>query len=133
MPEYLSPGVYIEELSTGPRPIEGVSTSTAGFLGITERGPEYPLMTTSWLQYQRWFGTYLPETLSYLPHAVQGFFDNGGQRLFIARVLGANAAFTRRTVGNLVITAVGRGAWGNRIFLRIEPGSNRGDRNPDFF
>jgi phage tail sheath protein FI len=133
MPEYLSPGVYIEELSTGPRPIEGVSTSTAGFLGITERGPEYPFLVGSWLEFQRWFGTYLPETLSYLPHAVQGFFDNGGQRLFVARITGANAAFTRRTVGNLVMSSIGRGAWGNRIFLRIEPGSNRGATNPDLF
>ena len=39
MPEYLTPGVYIEEFEIGARPIEGVSTSTAGFLGQTERGP----------------------------------------------------------------------------------------------
>jgi phage tail sheath protein FI len=132
MPEYLSPGVYIEELSTGPRPIEGVSTSTAAFLGITERGPEYPFLVTSWLEYQRWFGTYLPETVSYLPHAVQGFFDNGGQRLFVARILGPNAAFTRRVVGNLVISALGRGAWGNRIYIRTEPAANA-TKNPEWF
>ena len=42
MPEYLAPGVYVEEVSTGPRPIEGVSTSTAGFVGETERGPTRP-------------------------------------------------------------------------------------------
>ncbi len=49
MPEYLAPGVYIEELSTGPKPIEGVSTSTAAFLGRTEKGPIPPRMVTSWL------------------------------------------------------------------------------------
>ena len=72
------PGVAIEE-QPGPRPIEGVGTSTAGFAGITERGPEYPCLTTSWLEYRRWFGGGLSEAVSYLPHAVRGFFDNGGQ------------------------------------------------------
>jgi phage tail sheath protein FI len=47
MPEYLSPGVYIEEFEIGARPIEGVSTSTAGFLGETERGPEKPRSNVS--------------------------------------------------------------------------------------
>jgi len=51
-----SPGVPVEERQPGPRPIEGVGTSTAGFAGITERGPEYPCLTASWLEYQRWFG-----------------------------------------------------------------------------
>src|SRR5690349_4252136 len=87
MPEYLSPGVYIEELSTGPRPIEGVSTSTAGFVGQTERGPEAPTLINSWLEYQHWYGGYLPTDQSYMPYAVQGFFDNGGQRLYVARVV----------------------------------------------
>ena len=48
MPEYLAPGVYVEEIQTGPRPIEGVSTSTAGFVGETERGPSQPRQVTSW-------------------------------------------------------------------------------------
>ncbi len=42
MPEYLSPGVYVEEYEIGPRPIEGVGTSTAGFIGMTERGQLKP-------------------------------------------------------------------------------------------
>jgi phage tail sheath protein FI len=70
--------------------IDGVGTSTAGFAGITERGPEYPCLTTSWLEYQRVFGGHLPGTVSYLPRAVQGFFENGGQRLYIARITGTN-------------------------------------------
>ena len=53
MPEYLSPGVYIEESGIGVKPIEGVSTSTAGFLGETERGPTLPKLVTSWLDFQR--------------------------------------------------------------------------------
>ena len=39
MPEYLAPAVYVEEIDTGNKPIEGVSTSTAGMIGVTERGP----------------------------------------------------------------------------------------------
>src|SRR3954470_16798400 len=118
MPEYLSPGVYIEELH-GVRPIEGVGTSTAGFAGPTERGPEAPQLITSWLDYQRWYGGYTSFQLanpagaattetSYLPYAVQGFFENGGQRCFVARVANAgNADFTQGAVGNLAISAIG--------------------------
>jgi uncharacterized protein len=131
MPEYLSPGVYVEEISTGPRPIEGVSTSTAGFVGQTEKGPEYPLLVSSWVEYQRWFGSYLGTDVSYLPYAVQGFFDNGGQRLFVARVVpgisksAGNSLPTRAqfTAGDLTLMAVGRGDWGNRIFVAIEEAS----------
>ena len=53
MPEYLSPGMYVEEIEIGSKPIEGVSTSTAGFLGEAERGPTTPRLVTSWLQFQR--------------------------------------------------------------------------------
>jgi phage tail sheath protein FI len=119
MPEYLSPGVYIEEISVGPKPIEGVSTSTAAFIGPTERGPEYAKLITSWLEFQRWFGGYL--STSYMPYAVQGFFDNGGQRCFVARV--ANAAATRATgqIGAHTAQAVGRGLWGGNILMKVEP------------
>jgi phage tail sheath protein FI len=119
MPEYLAPGVYVEEISTGPKPIEGVGTSTAGFLGMAERGPEYPRLITSWLEFQRWYGSYIPDQ-SYLAYAVQGFFDNGGQRCFITRITGDNAQATTEDVGNLVFMAIGRGEWGNRIRIRVD-------------
>ena len=131
MPEYLSPGVYVEEVSTGPRPIEGVSTSTAGFVGQTERGPEYPVLVTSWLEYQRTFGSYLGPDITYLAYAVQGFFDNGGKRAFIARVTpgvagGNNITAPKRALaalGDLTLSANGRGAWGNRVYVAIEKAS----------
>ena len=85
MPEYLAPGVYVEEVPSGPVPIEGVSTSTAGFAGLTERGPLHPRLVTSWGDYQSWFGGLTDPALSFMPWAVKGFFDNGGQRLFVAR------------------------------------------------
>jgi hypothetical protein len=77
MPEYLAPGVYVEEISTGPRPIEGVSTSTTGFAGQTERGPGTPKLVTSWQKFVGWYGTYVDRDPSlrniYLPYAVRGF------------------------------------------------------------
>jgi hypothetical protein len=120
MPEYLSPGVYVEEVSAGAKPIEGVSTSTSGFLGVTERGPESPQFITSWLEFQRWFGGYVPDK-SYLAYAVQGFFDNGGQRCFVGRVVRQDDAIAAEgeleTAGTekLNVVAIGRGTWGDSI------------------
>lgn len=119
MPEYLSPGVYIEEVSSGAKPIEGVSTSNAGFVGPTERGPEDAKLVTSWIEFQRWFGSYIYDQ-SYLPHAVQGFFDNGGKRCFIARVTNSKELATVKA-GDLEIFAIGRGAWGGRLVVRVMP------------
>ncbi|MBR0820213.1 phage tail sheath C-terminal domain-containing protein [Bradyrhizobium liaoningense] len=102
MPEYLAPAVYVEEVDTGSKPIEGVSTSTAGMVGMTERGPlNVPILITSNGEYQRWFGGYLdPDVFDaercYLPHAVEGFFTNGGKRVFITRVLDPGAASVAR-------------------------------------
>ncbi len=124
MPEYLSPGVYVEEISTGPKPIEGVSTSVAGFLGPTERGPEDIRYITSYLEYTRWYGSHLGVDKSYMSYAVQGFFDNGGKRCFVGRIVGAAA--TEKTVarlasGNATVKAIGNGSWGNRIYVRVVP------------
>jgi len=97
MPEYLAPGVYVEEIDTGSKPIEGVSTSTAGMLGVTERGPvDVPILITSLGEYTRWFGERLNRLEfadhCYLPHAMEGFFTNGGKRVYVTRVLGNGAA-----------------------------------------
>jgi phage tail sheath protein FI len=100
MPEYLSPGVYVEEIEIGAKPIEGVSTSTVGFLGETERGPTTPLLVTSWSAFQRLFGGCFSAS-KYLPYAVDGFFRNGGKRCFIGRILGKNNACSSREL-NLI-------------------------------
>ena len=101
MPEYLSPGVYVEEIDTGNKPIEGVSTSTAGMLGVTERGPvNVPILITSYGEYRRWFGERLPLSdfsnalgpHCYLPYAVEGFFQNEGQLVYVTRVLDTDGA-----------------------------------------
>jgi uncharacterized protein len=131
MPEYLSPGVYVEELSGAIKPIQGVSTSTTGFVGQTERGPVDPRLVTSWPMYERWFGGHLDESVSFLPYAVQGFFANGGQRLFVARVT-RDGALTAELVldtaagdQQLRIIANGPGAWGGRVYVRIQEGKKR--------
>src|ERR1700760_3483901 len=88
MPEYLYPGVYVEEVDTGNKPIEGVSTSTVGFLGVTERGPLQPTFITSFTDFTRAFGSYVKEGDAdrYLAYAVEGFFQNGGARCFVMRI-----------------------------------------------
>jgi len=90
MPEYLAPGVYIEEIEIGGKPIEGVSTTTAGFIGETDRGPAMPRLITGLEQFLRLYGGFLPD--SYLPYAVEGFFSNGGKRCFICRIVGKNSS-----------------------------------------
>ena len=97
MPEYLAPGVYVEEIDTGSKPIEGVSTSTAGIVGVAERGPvNVPTLVTSFSEYQRTFGQMLDASSyqdhRFLPNAVEGFFTNGGKRLFVTRILELQAA-----------------------------------------
>lgn len=96
MPEYLAPAVYVEEVDTGSKPIEGVSTSTTGMVGVTERGPvNVPMLITGVGEYRRMFGGNLDQaygTHRFLPHAVEGFFTNGGKRVFVNRILDATVA-----------------------------------------
>jgi phage tail sheath protein FI len=97
MPEYLSPGVYIEETSFRAKSIQGVATSTAGFVGVCRSGPVQgpPPLITSFEEFRRMFGGIedlvlggLPRT-NYLAYAVKSFFDNGGQRVYVARIFKA--------------------------------------------
>src|SRR6476619_5215088 len=104
MPEYLYPGVYVEEIDTGSKPIEGVSTSTVGFLGITERGPMTPTFLTSFADYVRNYGSYVAG--HFLPNAIEGFFLNGGKRCFVQRVANASAATAAVEAGGIRFTAI---------------------------
>src|SRR3954453_23284177 len=94
MPELLHPGVYTFETSSGVRPIEGVTTSTAAFVGVADKGPipgtilrngrmAESVMVTSFTDYVRQFGGYRAD--SYLTYAVKAFFDNGGRRPYVLR------------------------------------------------
>ena len=79
MPEYLAPGVFMEEFSSGAKAIEGVSTSTLGVVGETERGPTRPRLIVSFQEFKRIYGSYFG-TDKFLPYSVDGFFRNGGKR-----------------------------------------------------
>src|SRR5690349_7058926 len=126
MPEYLAPGVYVEEVNTGPRPIEGVGTAMAAVVGFAPSGPaNRPQLITNWSQYVETFGTieeggrrnpHLPS--AFLSHAVYGYFLNGGGRCYVTRVLPASSqagraatvqlpSRTSKAVPSLTFAAVG--------------------------
>src|SRR5258708_20477022 len=82
---YLSPGVYIEEVDRGSKPIEAVGTSTAAFIGESSVGPtNEAVLITNWAQYTRTFGDFSHST--HLAHALYGFFNNGGPKAFVCNV-----------------------------------------------
>ncbi|MEU6069947.1 phage tail sheath subtilisin-like domain-containing protein [Streptomyces sp. NPDC047082] len=88
MPSYLSPGVYVEEVASGSRPIEGVGTSVAAFVGLAPTGPlNEPTLVTNWSQYVAAFGEFTDGY--YLAHSVYGFFQNGGTAAYVVRVGGS--------------------------------------------
>ncbi|MGC0418070.1 phage tail sheath family protein [Embleya sp. AB8] len=87
MPSYLTPGVYVEEVQSGARPIEGVGTAVAAFVGFAESGPFHqPTLVTNWDQYVQNFGSFTANT--YLAHAVYGYFANGGGTAYVVRIGG---------------------------------------------
>ncbi len=129
MAEYLSPGVYVEEFDSGATPMQGVSTSTAGFIGLAERGPVIgePQLVTSFADYKRMYGGYLSEAgyhaARFLPYAVEQFFMNGGSRAYIMRVIPDDAKAGSVTSGVLKVTAASPGAWADNMRVTVEPSS----------
>ena len=126
---YLTPGVYVEEVDSGPQPIQGVSTSITGAVGVTVFGPTSgkPVLVTSFADFTRQFGGYLPDPPASLynqwmldqseggdwwhfPLAVKGFFDNGGQELFVKRVFSSQAIAAGGAVGQGLVAPVGEDA-----------------------
>jgi phage tail sheath protein FI len=98
---YGAPGVYIEERPSGSMPLQGVGTAVAAFVGFTatynadagdptDPAGAKPQLVTSWPQYERIYGGFAPGIL--LPHAVKGFFENGGSTCYIVRIPGENGA-----------------------------------------
>jgi uncharacterized protein len=130
MPEYLAPGVYVEETSFRQKTIEGVSTSTAGFVGPARFGPVSgePELLTSFLDFERIYGGIDPlqfedvgEVPNDLAHAVRGFFENGGRRLYVSRTA-AGGARAEAVLGDdpsggtgLLVRARHPGAAGNTV------------------
>ena len=84
-PTYLSPGVYVEEVDGGSKPISGVSTAVAAFVGFTQKGPpNTPTLVTNWTQFVDSFGDFMEG--SYMAHSVYGYFNNGGGNCYIVRI-----------------------------------------------
>ena len=91
MPTYLSPGVYVEEVDGGSKPIAGVGTSVAAFVGFTKKGPmNTPTLVTNWTQFVENFGDFMEN--GFLAHSVYGYYNNGGGRAYIMRIGGPDEA-----------------------------------------
>jgi hypothetical protein len=124
------PGVYVEEIPSGVRPIEAASTSTAAFVGLAEMGPDDEAKRiTSWTEFQKYYGTFIND--SYMAESVFQFFNNGGRQCYIVRITRSDASKADVTVQNRAATLVNglrfsaknKGAWGNYLYLQIENGS----------
>ncbi|MCX4533845.1 phage tail sheath subtilisin-like domain-containing protein [Streptomyces sp. NBC_01669] len=98
MPSYLSPGVYVEEVDSGSRPIEGVGTSVAAFVGFAQKGPlDEPTLITNWSQFVSRFGDFVEGT--YLASSVYGFFANGGGICYVVRIGDGTEAAEPESIG----------------------------------
>ena len=90
MSEFTYAGSYIQEVSSGPGPISGVTTSNLGLIGYTPRGPvNYPTLVSDYSEFSATFGTFTADGL--LPTMAYAFFQNGGKRLYVVRVTHADA------------------------------------------
>jgi len=136
MPEYLAPGVYVEEVSFRSKSIEGVPTSTTGFAGVTRTGPvQYangpattrPRLITSFTEFERVYGGLQPlelasgERTAYLAHAARAFFNNGGSRLYVSRVFAPAAG---QTVANCIATLTVTTTLGSASWVARWPGED---------
>jgi uncharacterized protein len=137
MPTYLTPGVYVEEVSSGNKPIEGVATAVAAFVGLLPGGPiNKPMRISNWTQFSNIYtdpqhpenGPFMEG--SYTAHAVYGYFQNGGSIAWIIRVgsergtpaaQAALPAATDKDVEALRVTAIGDGKEPVKVEITEEP------------
>ena len=125
MPEYLSPAVYVEEVSSGAKPIAGVGTSTGAFVGIANQGSiNTPVLVTNWTQFVNEFGSFI--TGGYLAYSVFQFFNEGGTKCYVVRVVSEDikaklAANIKDAAGadSLGVEALTPGRHGNMIIVDI--------------
>lgn len=135
MPTYLSPGVYVEEVEAGARPIEGVGTAVAAFVGFAAKGPfNTPTLVSNWAQYTQNFGDFVPDC--YLAQSVYGYFLNGGTNCYVVRIGGERAKTNGRlpagggaqaALGNYKVTAKELGA----AEITVEVADAGGENPPD--
>ena len=152
MPAYLHPGVYVEEIPSGSKPIEGVGTSTAAFVGYTEKGPVVdPALIFKWDTYDQDFGGIIDTGMGAagdpMGYAVYNFFLNGGTAAYIVRIVEENSAKNAEgfiehpddATQIIKFTAANPGEWGNELrlkftlkavgssFFKLEVGTGEGD------
>jgi uncharacterized protein len=126
---YLSPGVYIEEVPSGPKPIAAAPTSVLAIVGTTQKGPHRePRRISGWAEYQRMFGESMPG--SFTAEAVYGFFANGGPAVYVVRVDPSTRATweVRDSNDDLVFTVEARspGGWANTLRVTAAPDTSGG-------
>lgn len=129
MPNYFAPGVYVEEVSSGVKPIAGVGTAVGAFVGIAEKGVVgKAVLVTNWSQFVTEFGGLIPN--AYLAYAVYNFFAEGGTSCYVVRAASTNAVKADTIIvddadqGLYKISARSEGAWGNRISVKISEPTN---------
>jgi phage tail sheath protein FI len=142
MPSYLHPGVYIEEIPSGSRPIEAAATSTAAFVGYTVKGPlDEPLLITKWDEYEDRFGGIRDVAMDVsnedipagdpMGLSVYAFFQNGGAKAYIVRLatnaVASSGVVKEGTTDVVTFTAANPGAWGNELVVIFEPKSTAND------
>lgn len=127
---YLSPGVYVEEVSGGVKPIAGVGTSTGAFVGIAEKGViGKAVLVTNWSQFVKEFGGFIPN--GYLAYAVYGFFAEGGTSCYVVRAASDKAKKSSKTIkdkdnaDSLKVDARSEGSWGDRVTVDIAAPSEK--------
>ena len=135
MPNYLSPGVYVEEVEAGSRPIEGVGTAVAAFVGLAAKGPtNAPTLVTNWNQFVQNFGDFMEG--SYLAHAVYGYFLNGGGACYVVRIGGDSPMPTARAeiasskddkLSGYRVSALEPGPSGNQITVEVSEATTPAD------
>ena len=114
------------------RRLQRTELTMGAFIGETARGPVEPRLIrliTSYNEYLRYFGDVFAPG-KYMPYAVKGFFDNGGRRCYIVRIVGANAQSAEATFDAYTVKAVGPGDAGNRTWIRIGPSTTKVGADP---
>src|SRR6185369_427103 len=121
MPTYLSPGVYVQETDSGSRPIEGVGTAVAAFVGLAEKGPfNQPTLISNWTQFTRTFGGFIDGAC--LAESVFGYFQNGGGNSYIVRI-GDGVGENGSAASQPQLEATPQGVLANYRVLALDPGT----------
>ena len=137
---YMTPGVYVEEVDRGTKPIQAVGTSLAAFVGITDKAPprglvvegetmtftQSPVLVTNWTQYTEKFGGFVPG--AYLPDAVYAYFANGGGPCYVVSLRTTRRSETKtasvtipaaKSGASFRVSAAVAGAAGNQLAVKV--------------